>query len=416
MIDNSACTPTNFTREEKSALVGELAYCTVTARNYLPQVLALNASVRRFDPAIPLFVLVIDGSPVVPAELCDGIVFKSPEELEISSRELLNMKTSYTVVEYATGLKPKFLDHLLERFEQVVYLDPDTYLTASLEPLGEELARSAKGLLLTPHFLEAIEPGSASLSEVHSLTVGVCNLGFCAVDRRAKQFLIWWWSHLRTECLIYPLLGIFVDQKWVDIGAVLYSATYLRDYGFNVGPWNLHERELSCAGEEIRVGAGGDLLRFFHFSGFDLKRPHELSERLNFSTEDLRRSNRTLDELCNEYGSLLADIMAKTGPQPAYAFAADTSGRKISTRERRAYRAQALQGASLPSPFAPSEARAYAAWRKKATALMMRQTAGDLAIALKYAMPDRYAKTKQAAPGWFRNVRVRLLQQSEIRR
>ena len=77
------------------------------------------------------------------------------------------------------------------------------------------------------------------------LLVGVYNLGFCAVDRRAREFLDWWWSHLSNECLYDPLSGLFVDQKWMDIGSTLFEAGNFRHSGYNVGVANLPERPLA---------------------------------------------------------------------------------------------------------------------------------------------------------------------------
>jgi len=57
--------------------------------------------------------------------------------------------------------------------------------------------------------------------------------------------LAWWWGHLSSECLHDPLAGLFVDQKWMDIGSVLFGATTLRHYGYNVGVANLHERPVA---------------------------------------------------------------------------------------------------------------------------------------------------------------------------
>jgi hypothetical protein len=43
---------------------------------------------------------------------------------------------SYDLVEFATAVKPLLLTALLERTEQVFYLDPDTYVTSPISTAG----------------------------------------------------------------------------------------------------------------------------------------------------------------------------------------------------------------------------------------------------------------------------------------
>ncbi len=97
---------------------------------------------------------------------------------------MLRLATIYDLVELATAVKPLLLKALLADAEQAAYLDPDTYVTSPMVELSPDLEATDGGILLTPHFLDPVPPG-AELTEGHLLTVGVYNLGFCAVDRRA---------------------------------------------------------------------------------------------------------------------------------------------------------------------------------------------------------------------------------------
>ena len=217
------------------------AYCTIAARNYLPQAMTLLGSLNQHEPDAVLYVLVVDDGPIELPDSAQLRILRN-DSLGLPRRDFLQLATIYGVVELSTSLKPLLLQLLLEEYDEAVYLDPDTFVCSPLLELAELLAEHS--LILTPHFLRPIEPGSAYVSEVHSLTVGAYNLGFCAVSREAKEFLAWWRERLQFDCLIYPLLGIFVDQKWADVGSVLYPSFALRHPGYNVGPWNLHERLL----------------------------------------------------------------------------------------------------------------------------------------------------------------------------
>lgn len=361
------------------------------------------------EPHRPLFVLVVDDGPDLNVDL--RIV--GPDFLPISRREFLRWAAMYDVVELCTALKPMFLATLLQGFDQVVYLDPDTFMVSPLAELPDLLAEHS--ILLTPHFLEAIAPGSQLLSEAHSLTVGAYNLGFCAVSRRAKPFLDWWHERLRFECLKYPLLGMFVDQKWMDVGSVLFGAHALRHYGYNVGTWNTHERPIECRDGYVVATAAGDVpLRLFHFSGFDPEDPTELSSRLGFSTSDFR-SGEGIDRLCREYSDAVIEGRADVGVAPTYGFARDSRGKRMTTRLRRAYRAALLAGEEPPSAFDLDDREAFRRWRRRARKGVAKQAALDVALAAKYALPDEFEYAKKRF-GFSRRLRATLLEGPQIRR
>jgi hypothetical protein len=392
-------------------------YCTVVAENYLPQALALYSSVREVEPNRELVLLVIDNDRRDLEAGREGLRVATTADLGLSDREVLDLAAIYDVVEFATAVKPVFFRTLLEEFEQVVYLDPDMFVVApldDLEPLIDEF-----GVVLTPHFLEPVPAGTTHITEVHSLTVGVHNLGFFAVGRGGMPFLDWWWSHLERECLIYPLLGIFVDQKWTDLGATLFQAHTLRHYGYNVGPHNLHERFFEKTGDDWTVSRSGEPLRLMHFSGFDPKHPESISVRLS---EDLRSAGVTtpaLSALSTIYADRVNAASAELGARPAYGFAKDSSGKRLSKRTRRAYRKAILakaDGEVLPSPFLEADRDRFRAWQRRALASRAGVTLGDAALAVKYVFPDEFARVKSGLPTQFAWVRSRLLSASRVRR
>jgi hypothetical protein len=189
-----------------------------------------------------------------------------PGMLGLPERQVLELAMSYDLVEFATAVKPLVLQALLREHEQVAYLDPDTYAVSPMEELSPALDAS-NGLLLTPHFLDPVPPTS-EFDEGHLLHVGSYNLGFCAVDRRAGDFLDWWWGHLQTECLHDPIAGLFVDQKWVDLGSVLFGGTGLQHRGYNISFVNLHERPIGRDGDGYVIAGTDDRLRLYHFHAF----------------------------------------------------------------------------------------------------------------------------------------------------
>lgn len=369
-------------------------YCTILAQNYLPKALALAESLHRHE-GLELVVLLIDAETEADLPTLDEssppVRLVATDFLGLGREEIHRLAMSYTLVEFATAIKPVFLTRLLEDTEQAAYLDPDTYLTAPMTELPVDLAASPGGILLTPHFL--VPPtDDAFLGEGHLLCVGVYNLGFVAVDRRAGAMLEWWWDHLREECLFDILSGLFVDQKWMDLGSVYFNATAWQHPGYNVSIVNLHERPLDRDGDDLvlahptRPGERWPV-RLFHFHAFDPDRPDELSSRFS-GTEGFRAGSRALDDLCREYAASVVSMRKVLPEAPAYRYDRDSSGRSLSRHIRRAYRLASLQGERLPSPFDASDAAAYSAWRSSTRSVVAREAAGDLAKAARASVPE----------------------------
>jgi hypothetical protein len=406
-------------REEQSGTTTDsvavtTAYCTILATNYLPKALALAESLRRHHPGASLVVLLIDVAREDDLPEVPGVRLASTELLGLPPERVRHFATIYNLVEFATAIKPLVLGRLLDDHDQAVYLDPDTYLTSPMVELPVDLGATEGGILLTPHFLEPVGPGG-ELSEGHLLTVGVYNLGFCAVDRRAKAFLEWWWGHLEEECLWDPLSGLFVDQKWVDIGSTLFRAGAWRHYGYNVSVANLHERPILRDSGGYYIGSSGDRLRLFHFHAFDPHRPEELSTRFDRSTAHLRRDSRALDDLCAEYAEVVLRHQEALPPAPAYAYNTDTRGRRLSRHLRRAYRIEAAgSSAPLPSPYVSEEADAYDAWRRRARVAEAREVLGDTMKGLRLVFPEEYGRLKRRFPNLAVRLRSRILRPGGI--
>jgi len=382
-------------------------YCTILSTNYLPRALALAESLRRRQDGAVLRILFIDVADDAALPEVPGVECLSTACLGLSRRGVLHLATIYELVELATAVKPLLLQVLLDQGEQVVYLDPDTYVLSPMEELSPAIEESAGGILLTPHFL-ASPPAEAEYGDGHMLLVGVYNLGFCAVDRRACSFLEWWWGHLRNECLYDPLHGLFVDQKWLDMGSVLFQAETFRHSGYNVGVGNLLERPLGQDSEGYYNAANGERLRLFHFHAFDSSAPERLSNRFRNAEEHAMQDDPLVLQLCKEYAEVLSAYERSLPAAPPYPYATDTGGRRIPRRHRRAYRVAAMAARTeLPSPFEQSEAAAYDAWRRKTWRLVVRNALDDAAKCARIVFPEEYDHMKQRFPAVAARLRAR---------
>lgn len=384
-------------------------YCTILARNYLPAALALADSLLTHETEVPLVIFLTDATRNDELPNIPGVRWMRPDSLGLSERAVLELAMSYDLVEFATAVKPLVLQTLLRDYEQVVYLDPDTYVVSEMVELGPALDASS-GVVLTPHYLEP-SPGGYQFSEGHLLHVGVYNLGFCAVNRDAGDLLAWWWDHLRSECLLEPLAGLFVDQKWMDVGSVLFNAMTLRHYGYNVGIANLRERPLAVDPDGYYIASKGDRLRLFHFHAFDPRRPEEFYTRPSTNSGYRSTVTRAVEQLCREYAKSLLDKQQQVGPLPAYRYGFDQAGRRISRRMRHAYRVAARDHPNgIPSPFVAAEASDYERWRRSSRRLAGRLVLSDVAKGLRCALPEEYYALKRNLPQLAQSLRARYLE------
>ncbi len=186
---------------------------------------------------------------------------------DLGFTDYLKCAFKYNIIELNTALKPHAALRLLERFDRVIYLDPDICVYAPLASVHQALEKDS--FALTPHALSPYS-GEGKPGDQDLLRFGAFNLGFFAAraDSRSRAILKWWDERCRELCYYEPQSGLGVDQKWMDLAPAFFEGTILlRDPGLNVAFWNLHERKLSCVNGQWLVN--GDLpLCFVHFSSF----------------------------------------------------------------------------------------------------------------------------------------------------
>ncbi|HEY7509899.1 MAG TPA: glycosyltransferase, partial [Vicinamibacteria bacterium] len=254
---------------------GAVAACTIIARNYLSYAAILAESYLRHEPGGRFYVLVVDGLPP-KAALPEGVHLVAADELGLPAFH--DMCFKYDVTELCTAVKPALLSLLLTRYAEpaVAYFDPDIVILRPLDELKEALR--AADIVLIPHVLDPIPRDGKKPSEQDILIAGAYNLGFVAVRAtpEAGRLLAWWGDRLEDGCRVDPAHGLFVDQRWMDLVPSLFPSTaVLRDPTYDVAYWNLHTRMPARGPSGFEVD--GRPLAFFHFSGFDPRRPETLS-------------------------------------------------------------------------------------------------------------------------------------------
>ena len=209
---------------------------TICAKNYLAQAITLKKSFERNNENCSFFIFLSDlTSPEVPddVQLMDDSWIQGWEE----------MAFKYTVVEFSTAIKPFCFQKLfVEGYYRVVYLDPDIYVTKSLDQVYSLLDN--KSIVLSPHYCKIQEQFSGAVSEEELLFVGIYNLGFTAIKKsiEGQTIIKWWMNRLHDKCYIDKWDGLHVDQKWMDFIPCFFPNDVVITHhpGINPAIWNLH--------------------------------------------------------------------------------------------------------------------------------------------------------------------------------
>ena len=305
---------------------------TICSNNYLPQAEVLFDTARRFHPDAALVLGLAD--LVDPAlRYPDGVEVVEAAALGIP--DFPSFAFSYDVTEFNTAIKPFLMLRMFERgHRHVVYFDPDIALYRRLDDLLALLDGGAS-FVLTPHFCSVPGPG-APRTELHVMQTGVYNLGFVAAAQtpETEPLLRWWAARLKHDCVNEQDRGLFVDQKYMDLlPGLAEHARVSRDTGFNVAYWNLDRRTVA-AGPDGGWRVDGRPLGFFHFSGFDPERPHEVSR---YTPEP--PATGALAALLADYAAKRRAAAARAGaPARPYAYRGFATGVPIPDMVRRMFR------------------------------------------------------------------------------
>src|SRR5215204_4266127 len=331
--------------------------CTIIAKNYVAHARVLAESFLEHHPEDTCYVLVIDDTEGYIDAASEPFELVRPAQLNIDDYE--HMAAIYDVLELSTAVKPWLLRHLLDGrgMEQVAYLDPDIRVYDRLEEI--ERLTSEHGLVLIPHITSPLPRDGKRPSEADILISGTYNLGFISLERSPStdDLLDWWSERLKTDCVVAPDVGYFVDQRWMDfVHGVMPDFYVLRDPSYNVAYWNLHGRDLTY--HKGRYFVDGRPLHFFHFSGFDPDHRKRLSKHQ--TRIEIQRGS-ALARACNSYADELLANGYKRAKNWPYSYGVLPNGVTLDSGMHRLYR-KGEEGAPRQSIFTPEGADRFVAW------------------------------------------------------
>lgn len=291
---------------------------TICSNNYLAQAKALGDSISLSNPKYSFFICLVDqlsneinydkeiGYPIILAN-------------EIGIPDFENLWKKYNIIELNTCVKPFFLEYFAKNHKDLIhlmYFDPDTFIFGNLQDIESEL-ENGKEIILTPHILTAISLDAKSPDEALFLNHGIYNLGFIGIKNPINNIPFFKWWGERTHQLGYDNIaqGLFVDQLWMNFAPIYFENVVIsKNYGLNMGPWNLHERTIS-KNESWKVNETTNLV-FYHFSNYKYDKPEILASYYNRFTFENRGD---LIPLYNEYRNFLVqNNISKLSTIPCY--------------------------------------------------------------------------------------------------
>lgn len=179
---------------------------------FLPQGLALNASLARHAGSYTLWVLCVDD---ITHEVLQRLAPPNVRPLQLSTLEtpeLRRVKALRTRGEYCwtlTPFAPRFVFETDPTIRRVTYVDADLWFRRDPAPLFEELEQAGASVLITDH-------GYAPEYDQSATSGQYCVQFMVFVRDTAEPVRQWWedrcieWCHARFED------GKFGDQKYLD--------------------------------------------------------------------------------------------------------------------------------------------------------------------------------------------------------
>jgi hypothetical protein len=384
------------------------AVCTVITRSHLARARVLTESFHRWQPDVPVFVLVVD--PV------HGAIDPAHEAFHVVRMEDLGIPRlhEYRFMYPASGVcfasKAFFLRHLLQRgIGKLLYLDSDIWVAGDLAPLYERLDRAT--LLLTPHMTDARSANAWVTPESLVEYSGCYNAGFIGVRAcpDTDHALAWWADRVYPTQEIRSWEAAALEQRWLDLLPCLVDGVEIvRDPGCNIAFWNVHERQIEAS--EAGLHVNGRPALFFHFAGYDSARPEMLSQHI---PQVFTRELGVFGETLAAYGtSLLAHGQATCSKWP-YAHGFFDNGAKIPAVARVLYRALGRERSRFGNPFAVEGPNSFFTWLNETVS---QPTEGALRLSrlwletfrqrpdLQAAFPDVFAADRERYLAWAATV------------
>lgn len=254
---------------------------TICAKNYIGLAQILETSLKKVNPEVEFFIFVADELDNEIKDLNNNILI-AKSTLKIENKDWINMSFKYEITEFCTSIKPYCFSYLFNElnYANCIYFDPDILVFNSIASIINSLEEYT--FVLTPHINTMETEYTGNWEERKLLYSGIYNLGFIAIKKNkiSLKMLRWWEIRLKDRCFQNIMENYFTDQKWIDFLPGFFPNEVLisNDLGYNLAPWNFHERKVLVRNGQLFVENRINIedkyfteIKFVHFSGFNYK-------------------------------------------------------------------------------------------------------------------------------------------------
>lgn len=248
-------------------------FCTLFDYNFLPQGMALHASLSEHCPEFHLYIVAFDDNCLRALNKLD---LKHVTVISLSrfeDAELLRIKPTRSPGEYCWTCTPSVIRFCLKEFNlaECTYIDADLRFFNDPAAIIQEMYNKGGSVLITDH--------NYSPQYDQSVASGRFCVQFMTFVNNEKglEVLNWWRSACIDWCYARYEDGKFGDQKYLDDWQERFDCVIISSCpGAGLAPWNLQSFKIKTfrggSPDILYSTEDGSLHRlyFFHFHGFRL--------------------------------------------------------------------------------------------------------------------------------------------------
>jgi hypothetical protein len=211
-------------------------YVTLFDSSFLPQGIALHASMERHCRPYRLWILCIDQITFDRLSLINLSNTNLLNLVDLEDSELRDIRVSRTLREYCWTLTPISIRFVMEAdksIERVTYVDADCWFRKSPEPIFNELVNANKSVLITDHCY-------APEYDTSVLSGQFCVQFLTFICEKSEPVRSCWESQCREWCYAREEAGKFGDQKYLDQWPTVFSSLVqvAENKEWFLAPWN----------------------------------------------------------------------------------------------------------------------------------------------------------------------------------
>ncbi len=208
----------------------------------MPQAITLGDTVKQFHPEATFRIGLADNAESLAILPLSYSVLPVSEVLDAQLLDSLSER--YTPTEFAAATKPALIRAMMAQepnCEQVIYLDPNSFLYQPLTGVLSELETAQ--MLLTPHLTSPPADGLFP-DEKYLQNVGLYSGDFLGLrcSDETERMLLWWEDRVQTRAQIDFCESLCLDQIWLmHLLALFDGVCVVKDRNWHRAIWNWHE-------------------------------------------------------------------------------------------------------------------------------------------------------------------------------